>query len=533
MEKSTVKPKKTLILWYEYIWHADTVIEKLCWKYPNSIFFVLAQAEAMCAIVKNPHVAEVSEYKAPLNLKYGLRLLTFFREEKFDCLVILIPTFQEMRRRREQLLAVMSKVPRKELFGVAECSIKKVTMLPTLFYIISEFLAVIIRKILSLFSLGLVSLITVKDKRRVKELLLSNHIKKILILNYLPTLGNAIAIIPLINAIKKRFSWVQIFLLVSSKTKEMFEDDKAVKGIISYDFNNRRQGIIEKLPKQGLKSKLRLLKQLKKEDFDLCIDIEPCEESLVFTSLAGIRFRIGSLNYKQYVKCFTANILHPWIESHNDSNWIEYVLGLTKFLDINASKIDRQITIKTDDDSIKWVDDFFFNNDIGNSDTVICIHPGTGTGWLNKQWGVEKFGNLIQLLVARHNVKPIIIGTSDEKELVCKIAEFSQATPILAVGKTNIKQLAALIKRCNLLICNNSGAMHVASAVGTPTVAICGPSPPIWDPIGERNTIIRNNLCWPPCDSRICKRQDMGCMEAITVEDVLKAVEARILSENL
>ena len=201
-------------------------------------------------------------------------------------------------------------------------------------------------------------------------------------------------------------------------------------------------------------------------------------------------------------------------------------------MDIDISKINRHLTIEIGDDSIKWADDFLRDHCITNSDTVICIHPGTGKGWLNKQWGSEKFAKLIQILTTCDNVKPIIIGTSDEEALASEIAELSKAKPILATGKTNIKQLAALIKRCDFLICNNSGVMHIASAVGTPIIAICGPSPFIWDPAEEGNVVIRNKMCWPPCDSRICKRQDMGCMEAITVEDVLKAVEAKICLVN-
>jgi heptosyltransferase-2 len=527
-----VESKKILIIWYSYIWHADTVIEKLCRQYPNFNFFVLAKAEAMCAIAKNPNITTVKEYRPPLNLIYGLRLLKFIRKERFDRFVILIPTLHEIIRRREQILAVMSEVPRRELFGMAECSIRKVTIVRNLVYIVSEFLSAISRRILRLLALGFVSLRTVKGKKKLKKLLLSNHFKKVLVINYSPALGNTIVVTPFLNAIKERFPWIQIILLVSSKTKEIFESNKTIYSIIPYDFYHRPLGVIEKPVKQGLKNKLKLLRQLRNEDIDLCIDVEPHEESLVLTSLAGIRFRLGSLYKKEQINCFTASVLHPWIESRKNGNWAGYVLELAKFLDIDIAKINRHFNIEIDDDSIKWSDAFLRAHCISNSDTVICIHPGTGKGWLNKQWGSEKFAKLIQILTTYNNVKPVIIGTSDEEELASKIAELSQTKPILAVGKTSIKQLAALIKRCDFLICNNSGVMHIASAVGTPIIAICGPSSFIWNPAEEGNVIIRNNMCWPPCDSRICKRQDMGCMEAITVGDVLEAVETKILRVN-
>ena len=89
--------------------------------------------------------------------------------------------------------------------------------------------------------------------------------------------------------------------------------------------------------------------------------------------------------------------------------------------------------------------------------------------------------------------------------------------------KEPLKNLVALIDKCNLLICNNSGPLHIATAVGTPTVSTMGPTNSIrWWPYGDKNIVIRKNLSCIGCNRGVCNNHK--CMELIAVNEVMEAV---------
>jgi ADP-heptose:LPS heptosyltransferase len=125
-----------------------------------------------------------------------------------------------------------------------------------------------------------------------------------------------------------------------------------------------------------------------------------------------------------------------------------------------------------------------------------------------------------------------------EEEMIREMARGLKGRISLAAGKTSVKQVAALIEQCDLLICNDSGLMHTAVAVGTPVAAIYGPTDfRRTAPLGDRNTVIRHELPCSPCfklegDDQVQACPHHDCLMTITTDEVLHAI-ARTRKEGI
>lgn len=109
-----------------------------------------------------------------------------------------------------------------------------------------------------------------------------------------------------------------------------------------------------------------------------------------------------------------------------------------------------------------------------------------------------------------------------------KILEYVENDALDLTGKTNLIQLAALLEQCRLLLTNDTGTMHVATAVNIPVVALFGSTDPAsTGPWGDGNVVIRKNVPCSPCMKRVCPT-DHRCMELITVEEVEEAVNKKL-----
>jgi len=164
---------------------------------------------------------------------------------------------------------------------------------------------------------------------------------------------------------------------------------------------------------------------------------------------------------------------------------------------------------------------------------LVAIHPGSGGYSLARRWSAEGFARVADALVERCGARIILVGTPADG--VSQVATLMRAEAMNLEGKTNLKQLAAILKRCDLFIGADSGVMHLAAAVGTPLVAIFGPSNYCaWGPWPRdgRHIILRADLPCSPCSYvgySVGQRegcQAMTCMEAITPEMVLGAAES-------
>jgi ADP-heptose:LPS heptosyltransferase len=151
---------------------------------------------------------------------------------------------------------------------------------------------------------------------------------------------------------------------------------------------------------------------------------------------------------------------------------------------------------------------------------VVCIHPASGTEM--RQWPPEHFAELINLLIAHHNVHAVILGSPDEMEIAQKVLDaVRHADSVFClVGKLKLAEVPTLISQCALFVGNNSGPHHIAGALAVPTIGVHSGviDSNEWGPLGDNAVAIRRNMSCSPCyiEKRGDCPKDLACIRGLS-----------------
>ncbi|MGH7410142.1 MAG: glycosyltransferase family 9 protein, partial [Candidatus Methylomirabilis sp.] len=149
-----------------------------------------------------------------------------------------------------------------------------------------------------------------------------------------------------------------------------------------------------------------------------------------------------------------------------------------------------------------------------------------------KAWPVERFAELADRLAGVAGCRVLLGGDVRERELAEAIRAQSRVAPTVLAGRTTLRQLAAVLKRCALFVGNDNGPMHMAAALGTPVVALFGPSAPeVWGPRGSHTEVLYKGLDCRRCFHPTCTRGEQSCMKQISVDEVFAAAR-KVLSSK-
>lgn len=338
--------------------------------------------------------------------------------------------------------------------------------------------------------------------------------KKILIIKFWG-IGNIILLLPTIKAIRDKFPEAQITFLTLSENEGIIENTIAIDNLIYLKLNN--------LPLFLLDS-LRLILRLRLFKFDVVLDFEEFARfSTILTYLSGAQNRIGFITKRQYRGDLYTNKVIFNEHQHITENFA----NLVKSLDIYRNGYDLlKIAFSNKDE--KYVNLLLDGKVFGNS-WIVGMHIGTGPNAILRQWPKERFANLADKLINDLNATAIFIGKETNEQLVKSAIDLMKSKPINLIGKTNIKQLACLIERCDLFISNDSGPAHLAEAMQTPSITLFGPeSPDKYGPKNKQYKVIYKRLPCSPClsveNTKTTRCRQAKCLEAITTEEVFEEV---------
>ncbi len=181
----------------------------------------------------------------------------------------------------------------------------------------------------------------------------------------------------------------------------------------------------------------------------------------------------------------------------------------------------------------EYVEQTLSDRNIPNDKDVICIHPGSGAA--SKIWSVQKYAQAADLLAGQFEAAIVFTGTASESELASEIADRMEQDSHVCVGATTVGQLAALYERSLAVLGPDSGAMHLAASVHTPTVTLFGPADPVeFAPWGDvcRHAVVTSDIACRPCrilDWRNDNPAYHPCVSDITVGQVMEAA-SRVIS---
>lgn len=209
---------------------------------------------------------------------------------------------------------------------------------------------------------------------------------------------------------------------------------------------------------------------------------------------------------------------------------VERILHLLSPLGIKEKIIPPRIFIQEEDKEI--IKKFLLSEGgIRGDELLIGITPGSF--WPTKRWLKERFSQLGDALASEYHAKIVILGGKEDSEISYQIAGMMKHKPIIATGSTTLVQSAALLKKCSLLVTDDTGPLHLAMTANTPCVIIYGPtSPEVRDttaPYGNNFIAIqKEGLHCRPCGAhggKRCKKGTLAYMEGISVEEVLCKIQ--------
>ncbi len=279
-----------------------------------------------------------------------------------------------------------------------------------------------------------------------------------------------------------------------------------VKGIVEGSPYIDEILIYDEKAMQGFFKSLKFVSEIRKKKFDLVVILNPKKKFNIITFLAGIPIRLG------YNRKWGFLLTHK-IEDRKSSGQkheVEYNLDLVRRIRIDTQ--DKSLFISVDKEDEQFIDSLLNGLGIINTDLLVTLHPWTSDPV--KQWPVENFLQLASRLSRELPYKVIIIGGKDQ---ISQSVKFCQENPdiINLTAKLTLGQSAALLKKCRLLISNDSGPVHLACAVGTLVIALFRNDIPAksakrWGPWGEGHIVIeKSNLADITVDEVLVKIKEM------------------------
>lgn len=324
------------------------------------------------------------------------------------------------------------------------------------------------------------------------------------------SLGDIIHALPVLPLLRKGHPEARLSWLVKEEWAEVLKGNPYLDEVISAPFSV-----------QGF---LTLIPSLRKRRFDLVIDLQGLFRTGCVSYLTGAPTRIGFENAREGSPLFyTMRVPVP----DEDIHAVDRYLLVTQAIGLEGTAEAFPLGPLLGDGE-SFVRGFFTQHHIADGTTVIAVHPSAR--WPTKRWPAERFAALVDVLNRRERTVVVFIGSSDDCGVVNKITSCMTTTPLSSAGQTSLSQVAALLKKADLLLTNDSGPMHIAAAVGTPVVALFGPTDPRrTGPYGKGHTVLKKDLFCSPCFSRRCANPDqLACMTSIGMEEVLDAIDERL-----
>ena len=330
-------------------------------------------------------------------------------------------------------------------------------------------------------------------------------------------LGDALMTLPALNALAGNFPGNTLHVLTLPGLGAVYEKQPGVRAILPYERQGRHQ---------GLRGRLRLASELRREAFDLALLFPNSFDSALLPFLSGIPYRLGYSRDGRGVL-----LTHPVrpTAAYSLGHKVFYFLHILEKAGLEAPfSLPR---VYPGQEGQRQADSLM--GPPHPHEFVLAIAPGAAFGNA-KRWPPEQFARAAALILEQRPGRVIFLGTEGDAEAARKSGEFLlRLRPDIVsrnlAGRTSVAGVNALLQRASLLLTNDSGMMHLAGAVGTPLAATFGPTDPLLYAPLERGVAVHASCACAPCSHRECPQDEQICFTGVTPEKMalaaLKALE--------
>ena len=323
--------------------------------------------------------------------------------------------------------------------------------------------------------------------------------------------GDVVLAIPLAKGAKQLFPEAEVHFLVKPDTAVLLRNNPSVDRVWIYDKRGSDRGI---------RALWEWVGTLRSEGFDLAFVPHRSIRSALLVWGARIRRRV-SFDRSAGFLLFTDVVPYP-----ADIHEVDRNFRLLRTVGWQGNAPRPELFPGTEE--MEVVDEFFGEVGIGPEQPVVAVAPGSV--WPTKRWLSEGFAGVVETLWRKRRVRSILVGGEGDIALGAAIAEKVGSAAANAVGWFSLLASAEVIRRCRVILTNDTAPLHLAVAVGTPVVAVFGPTVPAFGfaPYGAGHTVIQRWLACRPCaihGGKRCPEKHFRCMREISSEEVVRVVE--------
>jgi lipopolysaccharide heptosyltransferase II len=348
-------------------------------------------------------------------------------------------------------------------------------------------------------------------------------------------LGDVLFATPLARALRHRFPDSRITFLCNARTVELLETNRYLSGVLVFDSGEwKRQwhGTGRAAAWRSLRGLWRALRGLR---CDLLLDLSLEGRYSAAAWLLGIRRRIG-FDVKGRGRWLTER--HP-LRGYEGRHVVEHYLSLGASLGVTPDGGGLDLALTEEDR--RAAGRCLAEAGIADGEPLVALAPGGGASWgaaaINKQWPPNRFAEAGRVL--RQHGRIVLLGSREETALCNGVAEETGGGTVSLAGRTTVRQAAALLRRCRLLVCNDGGMLHLALTQGTPTVSIFGPvDERVYGPYpagAGHVTVVRDLPChpcyrafrMPPCP------YDLACLRGLETSVVVQTAERLLQTSDI
>jgi heptosyltransferase-1 len=333
-------------------------------------------------------------------------------------------------------------------------------------------------------------------------------------------LGDAVCYLPFMRAIRSQFPAAKILVVVATGAAQTLIRG-SLREVEVVVFNRRRQGWL------GL---LRLLRSVRRRKFEIVISGAHPDSIRIplFASLCGAAIRVGAKSER------LSFLYNRTVDVATDAHAFERYRQLLTAIDIQISPGEYRPTLEPSLDTKDLAMKVWTDAGLDHVERVVGMVSGADLNvrgsWIPslKRWNIEGYAEVVRWATKAAHARVVFFGAPEEATLVAAIARSSGVSIVNLCGKTRIEELQWLLKKCTVFVSNDTGAMHIAAAVGTPVVALFGPtSPESFGPLGDQHRTLQGRAPCSPCYPRpSCNLESCLAMESISAQQVIKSLNS-------
>ncbi len=337
---------------------------------------------------------------------------------------------------------------------------------------------------------------------------MSSSLERILLVK-LSSIGDVVQALPVARALRQRFPRAHIAWAVGPAAADIVTGNPHLDEVLVIGGTRTSGGQVRVLP--PLTAPARLRGALRETTYDVALDLQGLFKSALIAYLSGAKERIGYRTLREATFLFCNRRIVP---DRRDVHAVDSYLDFAEALGAERAPVRFDIAISESDR--RAVDEL-----LDGENSLAALIPGAR--WESKLWPTERFAAAADALADEFDVTPVVLGAQEDRGLASAIAQAARARVIDLTGRTSLKQAAEVLRRCRVTVGNDTGPLYLSAAVGTPTVALFGPSDARrLGPYGDGHGKVVAEVECAPCRNRRCRNRT--CMESIEPDEVMEAV---------